>query len=104
MRLKIEEEVKRRMGPPKDAGRPAARAPARPMATGLLPLQPGEGRFDNANDVATVFAEMARQEITGRVDFNSEQRQKSVFFERGQPVHVYSSQVYDRMEEYLFRE
>ncbi|MEE8410278.1 MAG: DUF4388 domain-containing protein, partial [Myxococcota bacterium] len=41
---------------------------------------------------------------TGRIDFTSDNRQKTIFFERGGPVDAYSSQIFDRMEEYLYRE
>ncbi len=74
---------------------------ARPQ---LRAFTPEEGVFSNSADMADLLAEAFRQQITGRIDFTSGTRQKSVVFERGHPVDAYSSQVYDRMEEYLLRE
>ncbi len=70
----------------------------------LRAFTPEEGTFNASADMADLLAEAFRQQVTGRIDFTSGTRQKSVVFERGQPVDAYSSQVYDRMEEYLARE
>src|SRR5262249_45444914 len=70
----------------------------------LKPFTPEEGVLSTSADMADLLAEAFRQQVTGRIDFSSGTRQKSVVFERGHPVDAYSSQVYDRMEEYLARE
>lgn len=70
----------------------------------LAPLSPAEGSFGGSRDLAAVLADVWRAQVTGRIDFSSNSRQKSIFFERGSPVDAYSSQVFDRMEEYLHRE
>ncbi len=129
IKKQVEDEIRRRMGlPPSEpaaAGGVLARAaaaasglvqralgrddalnqgePARPVPAGMTPLDPAEALFGETRDIAEIMAIAHRQEVTGRVDFISEQRQKSVFFERGVPVDAYSSQVFDRMEEYLLR-
>ena len=78
-----------------------------PRPSGLAPLaalSPIEGTFAGNQDIAWLLHEIWRQQVTGRVDFASDNRQKSLFVERGGPVDAYSSQVFDRMEEFLYRE
>ncbi|MBC7794953.1 MAG: hypothetical protein H7Z43_14705, partial [Clostridia bacterium] len=108
-------------------------APVVPSFAGNRPharaLVPSEGIFGMRTDFADLLAEVAIQGVTGRVDFTSGSSdkvarpegsafhrygdasriergivQKSVVFENGRPVDAYSSQVFDRMEEYLLRE
>jgi hypothetical protein len=72
-------------------------------AAALSPFDPEEGSFGGSRDVALLMCEIWRQQVTGRIDFLSENRKKTIFFEQGGPVDAYSSQVFDRMEEYLYR-
>ncbi len=67
-------------------------------------MQPERGSFDKNYDIATVLHDIWRRQVTGQVELSSHHHQKSLFFERGHPADAFSSQVYDRMEEYLFRE
>ncbi|MCK5690172.1 hypothetical protein KAI87_12925, partial [Myxococcota bacterium] len=81
----------------------------RPTATEFErpPLQAPEkpfGEFGQNEDIAIVFVRQWQAQTTGRVDFESDGHRKSVFFERGAPVDARSSQLFDRIEEYLFRE
>jgi DNA-binding response OmpR family regulator len=118
LRRRVEEEMRREMGlPPTEAApapvptaapvaAPAAlpRPPPRPLAAGMVAPAPPEGIFDPVQDVATVLAMLWQQQVTGRVDFTSQGRQKTLFLERGLPVDGYSTQTFDRIEEYLLRE
>ena len=83
-------------------------APVVPNFTGTRPdaraLVPSEGSFGARADFADLLAEVVTQGVTGRVDFTAGTRQKSIVFESGRPVDAYSSQIFDRMEEYLLRE
>lgn len=124
LRRHVEEEMRREMGlpplepaaapappvaappPPPAPAAPDAlpRPPPRPLAAGMVaPAQP-EGTFDRVQDVAAVLAMLSQQQVVGRIDFTCEGRQKAVFFERGLPVDAYSTQTFDRIEEYLLRE
>ena len=67
-------------------------------------MQPERGTFDKNYDIATVLHDVWRRQVTGQIELSSHHHQKSLFFERGHPVSAFSSQVYDRMEEFLFRE
>ncbi|MBI5508853.1 MAG: DUF4388 domain-containing protein [Deltaproteobacteria bacterium] len=109
-------------GPPRRERLPIeqAPAPAAPVAWaqpaiaaqaskpgGLAPLSalsPAEGPFGGQQDIAWLMQVVAAQQVTGRIDFASDNRKKTLFVERGGPVDAYSSQVFDRMEEYLYRE
>lgn len=62
------------------------------------------GFFSRTHDLAGILFQFYRQRMTGRLNVESENRKKSIFFELGQPVDAYSSQVFDRIEEYLYRE
>ncbi|MEM6731102.1 MAG: DUF4388 domain-containing protein, partial [Myxococcota bacterium] len=78
--------------------------PARELPGGLRPFSPERGAFDKAYDIATLFHDVWLRQVTGQIELSSHHHQKSLFFERGHPVDAFSSQVYDRMEEFLFRE
>ncbi len=127
LKRQIEAEVRRKVEAELSAERPAApRAtlpvapapsqpqqtvepltPQKPRALGLAPLtplNPAEGTFAGHQDIAWLMFEIVRQQVTGRVDFSSDNRKKTLFVERGAPVDAYSSQVFDRMEEYLYRD
>lgn len=62
------------------------------------------GAFDKQRDIAEAMFRFHREGFTGRVDFTAGERQKVIFFEQGRPVQIHSSQAFDRMEEYLYRE
>ena len=83
---------------------PLPRAVLGRLPTPAASLEPDEGQLDAAFDVATVVAVAYAQQVTGRIDFASQGRQKTLFFDRGDVVDAYSSQVFDRVEEYLLRE
>ena len=89
------------MAPPRPAPRSGAQHDGSIPA--LSAPREESGSFGGSKDLATVLYEFWCQKITGRVDFQSGGRQKSFFFERGGPVDAYSSQLFDRMEEFLYR-
>ncbi len=62
-----------------------------------------EGEFGEGADIATVIARMSMEQVTGRIDFRSELRNGTIFMIRGEAVAMESTQVFDRMEEYLYR-
>jgi len=70
---------------------------------GLAPPSVAEGGFGKDFAVAELLADLWRQKTSGRIDFVSGRRQRAIFFDRGQPVAAFSSEPYDRMEEYLLR-
>jgi CheY-like chemotaxis protein len=85
-------------------------APAEPSArpNGNAPpakaLEPGAGAVDGTFDMADLCFAAFSQQVTGRLDVTSQGRQRALFLERGGVVDAYSSQVCDRIEEYLLRE
>ncbi|MEZ4270661.1 MAG: DUF4388 domain-containing protein [Myxococcota bacterium] len=76
----------------------AAQAPA-PQAP-----QVREGTLSQHYDVAALFYDLWHQRVTGRIDFRWQEHHRVVFFETGQPVDANSNALYDRMEEFLYRE
>ncbi|MFC1610670.1 DUF4388 domain-containing protein, partial [Myxococcota bacterium] len=62
------------------------------------------GHFAGVEDVPALLHTMWIQQVTGRIDFVSDKRRKTIFFEQGGAVDAYSSQVFDRMEEFLYRD
>jgi DNA-binding NarL/FixJ family response regulator len=75
-----------------------APAPAPPQAAPSLPGDLAD------EDVASLFARLAREQLTGRVVFRSGDAQKTVCFDEGRPVFASSSLARDRMGELLVRE
>ncbi|MBN1960256.1 MAG: DnaJ domain-containing protein [Deltaproteobacteria bacterium] len=124
IRRQVELELRREMGLPAPAENTVTSSqldttfaanhdPAKPevrpvkdvaKAAGIIAADPSEGLIESTNDIAMLMYSFYTQKISGRVDFTSQSRQKTVFFEKGIPVDAYSSQVYDRIEEYLLRE
>ena len=83
---------------------PKSRFPLGVPPVGPEAPETSEGNVGTTTDVATLFFRFWEQKVTGRIDFSWDDRLKSVFFERGFPVDAYSSDAFDRMEEYLYRE
>ncbi|MEO1173192.1 MAG: DUF4388 domain-containing protein, partial [Myxococcota bacterium] len=77
--------------------------PTRELPGGLRPFQPESGEFEKGSDIATLLHQIWRRQVTGQVELSSHHHQKALFFERGHPVNAHSSQIHDRMEEYLYR-
>ena len=69
----------------------------------LTPLVPEQGELGRDHDVAALFYDLWRLSVTGRVDLVSGAKRVRLVIEGGVPVHVVSSEVYDRIEEYLLR-
>ncbi len=108
IRRQVEAEVRRRLGEqmkgaPAPPSAPAPPARAAPSGRGG-PLSPAEGAFSATHDIATLMFEIWRQRVSGKVEFTSEARRKTLFFELGAPVAAFSTQPFDRIEEYLLRE
>ena len=117
LRRQVEQDLRREMGLPAagalpDTGSVTAAAPTvqrvvaapNPPASSVGIPAATDGVLEPTRDLATVLFALRVQQVTGRVDFVAPNRQKSVFFERGIPVDAFSSQAYDRIEEYLLRE
>ena len=83
---------------------PTVEAPRLALHPEIAPFNPTEGVFSLSADISRLLFGIWEQRTTGRIDFASENHKKTVFFERGAPVDAYSSQVFDRMEEYLYRD
>lgn len=60
--------------------------------------------FHEHFDVALWVGALASERATCRVDFESGKRRVRLYFEGGAPVAADSNQIFDRMEEYLYRE
>lgn len=84
--------------------RPARGGRTAMVLTPPQPLRPASGALSASYDIAALFADVIGQEVTGRLDLIQGQRQKTVFLQGGIPVDAYSSQIFDRIEEYLLRE
>ncbi|MBI3180024.1 MAG: DUF4388 domain-containing protein, partial [Deltaproteobacteria bacterium] len=116
IRRQVEAEVRRRLGEQmKSAPTPPAEPPPAPLSAPARevrpapsgrggPLSPAEGTFSPTRDIATLMFEIWRQRVSGKVEFASGERKKTLFFELGTPVAAFSTQAFDRIEEYLSRE
>lgn len=69
-----------------------------------MPLVPEAGMFDNAQ-LPTLWTEITRQQVTGRIDFELDggSAQRSFYFEHGAAVLCRSSLGRDRFEDFLLR-
>ncbi len=68
------------------------------------PLPAPADTFHEQFDIAQWLGTVVNEQATCRVDFESDKRRVRIYFERGAPVAAESDQIFDRMEEYLYRE
>ncbi|MBT6433354.1 MAG: DUF4388 domain-containing protein, partial [Deltaproteobacteria bacterium] len=67
-------------------------------------IEAGHGTIQGPNEVAILFTDIWRKQVSGRVDFHHQDIHKVVYFERGSPVETFSNQRFDKIEDFLYRE
>ena len=86
----------------------AAAPAAAPATTPARPLQPPRGVLSSRQDVASVLATAALQQITGRLDLTGDgahaDHVRQIYFERGMPVDAAGNDVGARLESVLRRQ
>jgi len=66
-------------------------------------LSPPNGIIENGQQVVHLLFDCWQQRVTGRLDLVGDSGSKTVFFERGVPIDIYSDAPFDTMHEYLLR-